>query len=251
MSSGRTLIVGDVHGCADELELLIKKAELGKADHLVFVGDLVSRGPDSRRVLRLAREHNASIVRGNHEEKLLQWRTAERRGNADKVPLNKVNREVADRFTKTDWEMLEGTPFYLELPEHDAVVVHAGVDPSLPLALQKPDTLMRIRTVKDGKASDRGESKGAHLWGELYKGPPHVVFGHNAAPGLQLHPWATGLDTGCVYGGALTGMLLDPGERIPSNPDARKRALLHVKAQRVYSVPGAPPPSEPGPGSGG
>jgi hypothetical protein len=243
-TKGRTLIVGDVHGCAEELEQLLGKAHYTRDDHVVFVGDLVAKGPDSRGVIALARGCNATIVRGNHEEKLLQWRAAERKGQPDKVPLNRAHREVAEIFTREDWAMIEGTPFFVELPDHDALVVHAGLDPTLPLAMQKPDTMMRVRTVKDGKATDKSESKGAHLWGELYKGPPHVVFGHNAAPGLQLHPWATGLDTGCVYGGQLTAMVLDPGERIPMNPDARKRVLVHVKAQRVYSEPGSPPPGE-------
>jgi hypothetical protein len=242
MAKGRTIIVGDVHGCAEELEQLFEKVHVARNDHVVFVGDLVAKGPDSRGVVALARSCNATIVRGNHEEKLLQWRAAERKGQPDKVPLSRVHREVAEAFTREDWAMIEGTPFFVELPDHDALVVHAGVDPTLPLASQKPDVMMRVRTVKDGKATDKGDGKGSHLWGELYKGPPHVVFGHNAAPGLQLHPWATGLDTGCVYGGQLTAMLLDPGERIPSNPDARKRVLVHVKALRTYSEPGAPPP---------
>ncbi len=140
MTSRRTLIIGDVHGCAEELEQLLDKARVARDDHVVFVGDLVAKGPDSRGVIALARGCNATIVRGNHEEKLLQWRAAERKGQPDKVPLNRAHREVAEVFTREDWAMIEGTPFFLELPEHDALVVHAGIDPDPPAGHRRSRT---------------------------------------------------------------------------------------------------------------
>ena len=90
---------------------------------------------------------------------------------------------------------------------------------------------MRIRCV-DARG-DWLEKGGSVLWGELYAGPPHVVFGHNARPEPQLHEWATGLDTACVYGGRLTAMVLAAGEPIPRGKDA-KRLLVSVAARRAY-----------------
>ena len=100
--------------------------------------------------------------------------------------------------------------------------------------MQTPETLLHIRTVP------RGRDKERVLWGARYAGPPHVVFGHHAAPGLQMHPWATGLDTGCVYGGALTAVVLAADQRMPRPlPAARREVLVSQPARRgVFPTPG-------------
>jgi predicted phosphodiesterase len=65
---GRTIIVGDVHGCRRELELLLERIDFRAGDRLVFVGDLIARGPDTLGVLDVARTTGAIVVRGNHEQ---------------------------------------------------------------------------------------------------------------------------------------------------------------------------------------
>ena len=237
---GRTIIVGDVHGCRRELELLLEDLAFGTGDRLVFVGDLVARGPDSLGVLDVVRRTGALVVRGNHEHKLLQWRSARlarlRGEEARTVRLGPIHAELARKLRPVDWSLLETSPFYLDLPEHGLRVVHAGVVPGVPIERTKLATLTRIRTVKsDGRPSVRD---GAVLWGARYTGPPHVVFGHNAAPGLQLHRWATGLDTGCVYGGQLTALVLRDGQRVPMTFAARRACLAARQAARVYFEPG-------------
>jgi hypothetical protein len=218
-----TLIVGDVHGCRAELEQLLELADFKTGDHLVLVGDTVARGPDSRGVLELARQKGASVVRGNHDAKLLAWRRGET------VKMGAVHLEVARSLRDADWQVLEGSSLYLDLPEHDVRVVHAGVIPGIPIEEQKPETLLYVRTVRvDGHEV---------LWGEAYVGPPHVVFGHNAPQKLQIHPWATGLDTGCVYGGALTGLRLATNQRVPADRAQRMALLVSVPAARVYHDP--------------
>jgi hypothetical protein len=96
---------------------------------------------------------------------------------------------------------------------------------------------MRIRTVI-GPSGRRGHRH--VLWGTRYAGPPQIIFGHNAAPGLQLHPWATGLDTGCVYGGRLTALVLGFRQRVPRSIAARRSLLVSVAARRVWFVPTRP-----------
>ena len=231
----RTIIIGDVHGCRTELEALLDRVAFASGDRLVFVGDLVARGPDSLGVLDVARRTGAIVVRGNHEQKLLDIRA----GQADdgKYPLH---RELARELRPVDWTLLETSPVYLDLPEHGASVVHAGVQPGLPLAEQaklSPNTLMRIRTVRVRQGEGNEKHRTDRLWGETYVGPPQIVFGHNAAPGLQLHPWATGLDTGCVYGGRLTAMVLNEGQRIPRSIASREELLRYEPAQRVWFSP--------------
>jgi hypothetical protein len=229
---GRTLLVGDVHGCHDELASLVAAAKLTKADRLVLVGDLVARGPESGKVVEFARAHDALRVRGNHEAHLLNWRHGER----NKLPpsgipkrLSAAHQKAADQLSEADWAYLEAAPVTLDLPEHAIRVVHAGMDPRLPWSEQAVDVLITIRHVKND--DDAAE---AIPWGSLYQGPPHVVFGHDARAGLQIHAWCTGLDTGCVYGGMLTGMLLEAGQTVPADPTERTALLLSVPAARRY-----------------
>jgi len=233
---GRTLVVGDVHGCKTELEALLDETRFSTGDQLVFVGDLVARGPNSLGVLDVARRTGALIVRGNHEEKILGWwrdKEMEERGGPPARPLGRLHAEVAESLRPVDWSLLSNAPLWLDLPEHRVRVVHAGVLPGIPIEDQKKKTLLRVRSLgRDGEAK---ATRGAGTpWGELYKGPPHVIFGHNASVRPQLHRWATGLDTGCVYGGRLTALVLSEGEPVPLDIRSRRRRLVSVLARRTY-----------------
>ena len=221
----RTIIVGDVHGCAAELDALLGRVHFALGDKLVLVGDLVARGPDSLGVLDIARRTGAVIVRGNHEQKLLDWR------DDPETQLSRIHLDVARSLRDVDWTLFDTAPLWVDLPEHGLRVVHAGVVPGVPIDEQHPRDLMHLRTLQV-----RGIAGGQEgvLWGKLYAGPVHVLFGHNALPGLQLHPFATGLDTGCVYGGSLTAMVLPDGVKVPRSIAARRALLVSEPAARVY-----------------
>lgn len=226
-------------------------------DRLVFVGDLVARGPDSLGVLDVARTTGAIVVRGNHEQRLLDWRRARAawmHGEAAaKPPIGRMHRDLARSLRPVDWSLLETSPLFVDLPEHGARVVHAGLVPGVAFEAQSPETLMRIRTVRVPRVPRVPRAKRARaraetthvLWGAAYEGPPQVIFGHNAAPGLQLHPWATGLDTGCVYGGRLTAMVLAEGQRVPRSLAARRALLVTEPAARVWFAPATRSPNAP------
>jgi len=231
---GRTIVVGDVHGCADELDALLAKARFASGDALVFVGDLVARGPDSRRVLALARQLGARSVRGNHEHKLLAWRRKPR-----DVRLGEAHARVARELDADDWRALEQAPLWLDLRSHGARVVHAGVVPGTPLDETPPEALLKMRTL-DARGRWSDDADAGRPWGEKYAGPPHVVFGHYAARDPQLHAWATCLDTGCVYGGALTAMVLDDGEPVPRGAAARAKLVSVAARRRYWGDEGAP-----------
>lgn len=224
----RTIIVGDVHGCPDELAALLSELSFSSGDTLVFVGDLIARGPDSLGVLDIARQTGAIVVRGNHEQRLLDWKE-----HGERVTLGRMHREIAEALRPIDWKLLESSELEWELPAHGLRVVHAGIDPHLPLEAQTNEARLNIRTVIER----RGQSSSRVLWGAAYKGPTHIVFGHNAAPGLQLHPFATGLDTGCVYGGRLTAMVLPEGTKVPRAVGERERFLVSVPALRMHFNP--------------
>ena len=232
---GRTLIVGDVHGCLAELEALLAKVSFGSTDRLVFVGDLVARGPDSAGVLELARRLDARCVQGNHERKLLEAYESEFNGG-EKVKLPASHRQLMKQLKAEHWDVLRRMPVYLVLPEHDVCVVHAGLVPNIPIAEQDPWILTHIRTLDE--AGRPSTDVGHALWATAYRGPPHVVFGHSAQIGLQLHESATGLDSGCVYGGKLTGLLLGEEQRVPAREN-REAVLVSVPAREIYFRPRA------------
>ncbi|MSP24313.1 MAG: hypothetical protein EXR75_03940 [Myxococcales bacterium] len=240
---GRTILVGDVHGCARELERLFDELVIGRGDRVLMVGDLVVRGPSPNRVLELVRAVGGLSVRGNHEARLLQWRElrgAPKRAVATlsegehRILGNKHLRRTAEEIDDEGWTQLARMPLWLLVPEQELLVVHAGLVPGVPLAKQRERALLNVRGIdEDGEPTERRDV--GELWGKRYLGPPHVVFGHNAQAEPQLHAWATGLDTGCVYGGHLTALVLDAEETIPRTPAARKKRLVSVPARRAYA----------------
>lgn len=230
---GRTLIVGDVHGCTGELEALLEHVGFdGGGDHLVLVGDLVVRGPDSVGTLALARRLGARVARGNHENKLLAWRSEGKR-------LGDEHARVAESLGEEDWAQLEAMPLWLDLPEHGLRVVHAGVLPEVEPENTPPEALLKMRTL-DARGRWSDEPDAGPLWGKHYAGPPHVVFGHNARPEPQVHPWATGIDTGCVYGGRLTGVWLEAAQPMPRGDQVRALLRSVPAMRRYYGGKGAP-----------
>jgi hypothetical protein len=226
---GRTIIVGDVHGCREELERLLDHVGLTSDDKLVMAGDLVVRGPDPAGVVDLVMRLGAPSVRGNHEDRLLRLRQSH---GAPRVGT--MTRATARALRGRHWEWLASLPLGLALPEHSVRVVHAGVVPGVPYAHQPPRALMYMRTLDEhGEPREQREGPGRTLWGACYGGAEHVVFGHHARPEPQLHAHATGIDTGCVYGGRLTAMVLRPGET-PPPPEERGDVLVSVPARRAY-----------------
>lgn len=219
-----------MHGCADELATLLDKLALTSTDQVIFVGDLVARGPDSPRVLRLAREVGAQAVRGNHEQ-LVLYAWQEKSAGRPGPRLGLAHQVVLEGLQEEDWDYLSTLPLHLDFPEHGVRVVHAGVVPGVPFEQQQAWTLLHIRSLTSGGAASNRFADVS--WAESYKEEPHIVFGHNARKGLQLLPQATGIDTGCVYGGSLTALVLDAGTP-PPPPEERQDACVSVPALKNY-----------------
>jgi hypothetical protein len=221
MQDVRTIFIGDVHGCADELCDLLDATRYQSGDRLVLVGDLVVRGPHSKRVVELARREGASMVKGNHDARVLD---ACSRDLSAKHPLHA---RVAETLDADDIAYLETAPLWLDFPAHGVRALHAGIDPEKPIEAQDEKTLLTVRHIRGTQV----------LWGERYKGPPHIIFGHHAMEGLQLHAWATGLDTGCVYGGKLTALVLSRDEPVARGKHARAANVVSVRARATYFDP--------------
>lgn len=227
----RTLVIGDVHGCLEELDELLRVAEHAPGrDRLVLLGDLLDRGPDPVGVLRRARELGAEAVLGNHEEKHLRFAAHEARRRADRgyrIPMRPFDRRRAAehaRLTHDDLLWLARLPRVLALGD-GWTAVHAGFLPGREIGAQPPDWTIRLRYVDANgnpvprARGDAGEP-GVRRWAEAWTGPESVVYGHfpqrldlpkrdEPVPGVV----CLGIDTGCVYGGRLTALAL-PGAEV-------------------------------------
>jgi len=130
-----------------------------------------------------------------------------------------------------DVDFLLNQPYTVNVPPYNSIVVHAGLVPGVALNCQRPLDMVTMRGLfKESDGSYSGTSiKAADPWAPSWPGPEHVYYGHAAIRGLEQHKFATGLDTGCVYGRQLTGAIISsPGQQ---------PVLCSVPAQQVYSVP--------------
>ena len=241
-------LIGDVHGCYDELVQLLEKLEYvvelntdapygvavtpPEGRKAVFLGDLVDRGPASPAVLRLVmgmvREGTALCVPGNHDDKLLR----KLRGRDVKVAhgLAETLAQLADEpaeFVEAVKSFLDGLVSHYVLADGALVVAHAG-----------------LREEMHGRASGAvrsfclyGETTGEtdefglpvrYNWAAEYKGRATVVYGHTPVPRPEWLNNTLNIDTGCVFGGALTAL------RFP------EKVLVSVPARREYAVPARP-----------
>ncbi len=201
----RTVVVGDVHGCYDELVALVERVGLSESDRLVCVGDLIAKGEKSREVLELfMADARLTSVLGNHDRAVLEyWK-----GAREKKELKPSQRKAAKRLKEGREAFaayLETLPAYMDLGAH--VVVHAGLRPGVALAEQSLDALTELRTLGPDRASRKGTP-----WYEVYDGDKVVLFGHWPSPEPRRGPRAIGLDTGCVYGFRLTAYQIETGE---------------------------------------
>lgn len=211
----RTLVVGDIHGCFDELLALVDAAGISDTDRIVCVGDLIDRGPQPWEVVDFfrSRPDTRQSVLGNHEWKHM------RHADSPEIPSRagaETRRAMGAKRYAEAIDYFRTLPLWLELPE--ALVVHAGVDPIISLDKTDPKLIMgvnsRARVGFDGLSPWWFDDSRLLL-------PKPVVFGHHVfaevARGVRGNVW--GINTGAGYGAPLSGLLL-PEFRIVSVPTA-------------------------------
>jgi diadenosine tetraphosphatase ApaH/serine/threonine PP2A family protein phosphatase len=216
--TGRLIAIGDIHGCHLELADLIDRLELARDDQLVLLGDLVNRGPDSCKVIDLARAHRAISLLGNHELRLLKYRRT-----GDKKYVKEHDLDTFNKLRPQDWAYLEAMPLTYEAAELNIVFVHGGFLPNEPWQKQPAEVVTRIQVVNsEGRPAKRSAAPGAPLWADLWNGPPFVIYGHTSRPEIYKLKWSVGIDTACAMGGYLTACVL---------PEKR---FVQVKARKAY-----------------
>ena len=246
--SGPFDIIGDIHGCFDELKSLLEQlgyqiqkcedpiysfdVKVPEGRKAIFLGDLVDRGPNSPDVLRLVmsmvKNHTAICVPGNHDVKLLKKlrgkNVAIKHGLAE--TLEQLEGE-SEEFIQVLKVFLDSLISHFVLDQGKLVVAHAG-----------------LREEMQGRGSGNvrsfclyGETTGEidefglpvrYNWASEYKGKAMVVYGHTPIPEPEWLNNTLNIDTGCVFGGKLTAL------RYP------ERDLLHVNALKTYCEPVRP-----------
>lgn len=189
----RLIFVGDIHGCRHDLETLLNKTHFDPVtDHLIALGDMVSKGPDSRGVIDLLRGYNASCVRGNHEDRLLLLvedlqttsLTSKKNVNFASDPASQFAvyrdntlRKLALSLDPAQIDWLASCPVILRIGalkafHGESVAVHGGLVLGVPLEQQDPVSVMNMRTMdmRTHVPSDKHEQKGGHAkaWYKLW-----------------------------------------------------------------------------------
>ncbi|MBS2022107.1 MAG: serine/threonine protein phosphatase [Deltaproteobacteria bacterium] len=203
MSTKRTIVIGDIHGCYDETVELLTQLAVTSSDRVIFAGDLVDRGPQPRECVELAMKHEC--VLGNHEEKHLQIR------DSLLWKLSPSHSFTRNALGPEHYAYFAQLPLFIRLPEFEAAVVHAGAFPGVPLEQQTPRHLMHIQNIKPPATKTYWPSKAPadhRFWAHFWTGPERLIFGHSVLDRPLVTRWAVGIDTGAVFGHGLTALVL-------------------------------------------
>ncbi|XP_066936307.1 bis(5'-nucleosyl)-tetraphosphatase PrpE [asymmetrical]-like [Clytia hemisphaerica] len=227
----KLFFIGDVHGCLDELKELLQKVNerFSTEEYLpIFVGDLVNKGPENVGSLQYVRNLEHFAVKGNHDAAALREVLMIEKHNDYDPP---ARWQWVKGLNCDDIDYLKELPYTLSFPDFNAIVVHAGLLPKVDLENQSIKDMILMRNIVELDAENYQSAESLDQgkpWASLWPGPEHIYFGHDARRKFQSYEFATGLDTGCVYGNQLTGLLLDK--------DGTKE-IIQVQAKSVYQKP--------------
>lgn len=237
MKTRTTVLIGDIHGCLDEFEELLKTISYNPEQiRLISVGDLMDRGPDSIGCVRRARELGIETLLGNHEKWHIRWRKHEdkRKATGKTNPMRRNDSKVRDNAALSDEDIqwMNNLPLQMHVKDN-WFSTHAGCLPGKAYADQNWMDAVHIRYIKDGKTVSLGpnhsQPEGSQYWSELWDGPESIIYGHcvhslerpridESSKGVQ----CVGIDTGCVFGGKLTAMFLE------------SFAFVQIRAKKEY-----------------
>ena len=197
-----TYAIGDIHGCLGALDQLLTKIAPRPEDELVFVGDYIDRGPQSREVVDrlLALPHRCVFLMGNHERMLLDFLAGEEEDiyleNGGRATLASYGGDP-DHIPAAHLAFFHSLRPMYETPDY--LFVHAGIRPMVPMAEQGAHDLIWIRH---------------EFFKFIGKYPKPVIFGHTPLRQVLMADDRIGIDTGCVFGGKLTSVKLPQRELI-------------------------------------
>lgn len=227
VSSMRTLVVGDIHGCYAELLQLMEKVQLTNEDCLISLGDIVDRGADSVRVYDLLRHRpNTIVLMGNHERKHLKQTLS--------YSQEIVKLQFGDRYLEF-LEWVADRPYYYETDR--AILVHAAIEDGIPISVQREEVLCGCTSGEKYLEKLYGKT----YWSEIYTGSKAIIFGHHVvgAQPLVIAGKVYGIDTGACHGGRLTGLILPTFEivQIPAASDYWHEELVKWQLPVMMAKP--------------
>jgi protein phosphatase len=245
-------IIGDVHGCCDELEILLGRlgyvvsAGGGSFDahpegrRAIFLGDLVDRGPriiDTVRLVQsMVRGGSALCVPGNHDMKLLKKLRGKNvqmtHGLADTIAeIDALPEDMRASFTNELAEFLDGLVSHYVLDDGKLVVAHAGMKEEM-----QGRGSARVRDFAlYGETTGETDEFGLPIrfdWASEYRGQAMVVYGHTPVPEPDWLNRTVNIDSGCVFGGKLTALRY-PEQEFVSVPAAR----TYCEPARAFLAP--------------
>ncbi len=239
-------LIGDVHGCFDELvELLAKLGyETGQSAgawhhpagrKLVFVGDLVDRGPKVPEVVRLVMDSvksgSALCVPGNHDMKFMRkvWGKDVQitHGLAETLTQFEAYEQHYRGFSRVAAEFIDSLVSHYVLDDGKLVVAHAGLKESMQGRGSGAVREFALFGETTGETDEFGLPV-RYNWAAEYRGSATVVYGHTPVPEPEWLNRTINIDTGCVFGGKLTAL------RYP------ERELVSVPAKQTYAEPRKP-----------
>ena len=229
-------IIGDVHGCAEELRSLLSLlGYLEDGTHpdgrrVIFLGDLVDRGPGVAEVLRIAMhmvaERGALCVIGNHEAKLLRWLEGRNvtRSHGLAASIDQLEREPPETLTAIRG-FLESMPDHYRLADGRLVVTHAGIRERMIGGVSRKVRAFCLYGDTTGEKDEAGLPI-RRDWARLYFGDALIVYGHTPSHEARWVNHTCCIDTGCVFGGKLTALRWP--ERETYAVDAVRTHYAHV-----------------------
>ena len=180
--------------------------------------------PGYAETVREIRTMDSYAVRGNHDEAVVKQHL-NKRHDPDYVLPERY--KWVKELDQQDIEYLQELPYTIHIPSKKIIIVHAGIVPGIPIDEQDFTDFITMRNLykEDSKfVASESRLKG-DPWASIWPGPEHVYFGHDAVRKLQQYEFATGLDTGCLYGFKLTGIFIDSNK------------IIQVNAKQVYREP--------------
>lgn len=250
-------IIGDVHGCAEELVDLLHRlgyrvglqgtgekrlahVTAPRGRRAVFVGDIVDRGPNAPDCLRIVMDMAAAgiamCVPGNHDAKFLRWLQGRNVQPTHGLDLTIAQlAEEPEALRERARMFIEATPLHLWLDAGRLVVAHAGIEEGM-----IGSNSGRVREFCLYGDNDGADENGLPIrwhWAAAYRGSTRIVYGHTPVADVGWVNNTLCIDTGCCFGGAMTAL------RYP------ELQLISVPARREYAPPRRPfghPPVRPG-----
>jgi|SRR5581483_1639788 len=206
----RLIVIGDLHGCLAEAEELLQKCDARPEDHVLFLGDLVDRGPDSAGCVDLAmrieaRQNKRACILGNHEEKHLFYDDIELRKGHVRVDVE-THIETRKQLKRHHYDYFRAIPKFLRFPEHNLVAVHAGVYPGRPIEKQTDRHLLHIQSIRPPEEKSMWPSRippnetDWRFWHRYWDGPERIIFGHSVLNKPLVTDKVIGIDGGACFG---------------------------------------------------